>query len=79
MMMARNGEAVAATVIGGDSPIQKSTETFLPIGNIQINQTTLFIGGALIGLLVVSLVGIYLSKKKKRTAQATTDTENIEK
>ena len=64
MMMARDGNAITSTIIGENSPIQKSTETFLPMGGIQANQTMIFIGGAIIGLLVISLVGIYLSKKK---------------
>ena len=79
MVIARDGTAITSSIIGDNSPVQKSTETFLPIGGVQVSQTMVFIVGAIIGLLIVSLVGIYLSKKKKRTAQATDSSEHIEK
>ena len=80
LVMARSGSAISAMMLGEDSPIQKSTETFLPIGGIQVNQTIVFIGGILVILLIISLVWLYLVKKKKQTSEATTNNiANIEK
>jgi hypothetical protein len=79
LTMARNGEALQSTIIGANSPVEKTPETFLPTISSGSAQSIIIIAGLIICISIISIIVIRYRKGKGASQPLTASQPSTER